>query len=270
MLGEFFVISLFRTTTVSTLILSPMSSIHRKIVPKRSTSLKYGVDFVLKTQNWLISVSPGLMPLMALVYSMVNSWHCSVMCGSLATTENRKQLHQFLLFRLISYTLMGAVFGFAGKTLRNSLEFEFFNVLGFTIFVAITVVFVLPQLLPFLPKFSIYQILRPRWSSPMSASFRGALLALMPCHLLVFYYGVAALTGSPFLGGMLLLGHAAMTTPALAYAQHFVRHFKNASWMTQGLLRILLLGLILLNLFYFGGRLLHPTEDIHHRLLFCL
>ena len=70
---------------------------------------------LISLQQAVLKASPGLMPLMAIAYSFLNSWHCSLMCGPMLTAESRARLHRLFLFRLFGYTAVGAAFGFAGR-----------------------------------------------------------------------------------------------------------------------------------------------------------
>lgn len=216
---------------------------------------------ILLAQKFLLSINAALIPISALIYSMFNSWHCAVMCGPLVLTPKVKQMHRLLLFRLVSYTCMGALIGFAGKTLRNMLEFDLFKVFAFVLFVLITALFVFPKIFPHFWRVSPQH----QWSY----SVRGALFAIVPCHLLFFFYGLATLTTSVFWGGALLFGHAVMTMPALSYAGKWANHAVFRSPYLRGAIRLFLFSLILFNLFYFAGHLFHPSEDLTNHLLFC-
>lgn len=224
----------------------------------------------LNFQNWILDASPGLLPVAAIIYSTMNSWHCSLMCGPFAYAQKARHLHGFLLMRLIAYTMVGGVMGFIGRLLQKSLEFQAFRGLAFFLLCFLTIVFVVPQVIPNLPRLSLTRFV-PMGSGGQRSSMwvRGALLAALPCHLLAFYYGVAALTGSFFAGAAMLFIHAVMTTPALAYTQRVTRAISQMSWVVQYILRGVLLLLIALNLFYFAGRLLNPEGDVHDRILFC-
>ena len=224
---------------------------------------------ILIAQNFLLNANQALMPLAALFYSALHSWHCAVMCGPLVVTSKSQQLHQLLLFRLFSYTAMGAFMGYAGQTLKNLLEFELLKVFAFIVFIFITLFFVLPKIFPMLNRFAVF---RPRSTSSIQAgshSLRGVLLAIVPCHLLIFFYGIAALSTSAVFGGALLFGHAVMTTPALSYSSRWATRIASGPTFFRPAIRILLLALLLFNLFYFAGHLFHAPADVKSHLLFC-
>ena len=191
------------------------------------------------------------------------------MCGPFVLTGDKGELHRFLLFRLIGYTLAGALMGGAGSWLKHSLEFQVLNAFAFLGFSTVTLVFVLPQLLPRMSRVSVHGYLAPHFQNPRLRAIRGFLLALMPCHLLAFYYGIAALTTSPLWGGALLFSHAVMTTPALAYAVHFSRRLFRVPAIFRTGIRVVLVGLVIFNLLFFAGRIFYPNEESKH-ILFCL
>ncbi|NJL24550.1 MAG: sulfite exporter TauE/SafE family protein [Calothrix sp. SM1_5_4] len=209
----------------------------------------------------LLTWGPAFLPLAALIYSFLNSWHCSVMCGPLTVSSARKDQHTLLLFRLISYTCMGGVAGYAGRLLHSSLEYEVLRVIAFGAFAAITVFLVLPQLIPSLPKFPLNRFLKPLRRTTAPPIVRGLLIAAVPCHLLGFYYGVAALTASPWLGAGLLFGHAVMTTPGLAYAWRVKELIAGAPALARTLLRLALIVLVAINLVYLGARILGSGSE---------
>jgi sulfite exporter TauE/SafE len=224
---------------------------------------------LLQLQNTLLSSKTALLPLLALGFSFLNSWHCSLMCGPLAYIENPRQRHLLLFLRIFSYTLMGFLMGWFGSFLRNSLELQIINALSFLIFFALTCLFILPELVPALPKWSLRHFFNPLLSSKINPTSRGFLMAFIPCHLLSFYYAVAALNGSALLGAGLLFGHAVMTTPALAYYWKLNERFSKAPKIFGKLIKVSLIFVVLFNLFYFAGHLFHSPEEASRRLLFC-
>lgn len=228
------------------------------------------MDLFLSAQNRLLSLSPALLPLGALLYSFLSSWHCSVMCGPLSVVKDRRSFDRLLKARIFAYTLFGVLLGFTGRALKDSLEFQLMNVLAFLVFCAITLVFVLPELWPGLPKVSLQSGVRRILGKSLSPSLRGLLMAAIPCHLLMFFYGLAALTASPVVGGLLLFGHAVMTTPALNFAKRFSDRLSHSSRLARGVVRSVLIFLILLNLLYFGGHLLYSPDDVRNHFFYCL
>lgn len=225
-------------------------------------------DFI-SLQQWLLRVSPGLLPLTAMAYSMVNSWHCSLMCGPLLVGEPTKPFQRAMKFRVAAYTIAGAGFGWAGHWLSKSLEFQATAAIAFATFAVLTLIFVLPQLFPDLPKLRMQKWRDRLRKLSWPASVRGALFSLFPCHLLAFYYGVAALTRSPMWGAALLFAHAIMTTPALAYVWRSGAVARTPGQTVRWPIRLLLLSLILFNLLYFAGHLIHPPGEVAGRPLFC-
>lgn len=221
------------------------------------------MNALIDLQNLAFKLSPGLLPLFAIFYSFVNSWHCMAMCGPLLAGHNKKSLDRFFLVRILSYTACGALAGFAGKLLRASLELTLINAIGFFLLASISLYLILTYLLP-------------RWRSrtnsrliTVPALLQGFLFPLMPCHLLGFYYGISALSGSAFSGALLLFVHSLSTMPALAYSQKAKRWLSHRSKFLEVSLRVILVLLVILNLAYFTGRILHGGEDVSNKVLFC-
>lgn len=221
------------------------------------------MNALIDLQNFALKISPGLLPLFAIFYSFVNSWHCMAMCGPLLAGHSKNSLDRFFLVRVMSYTFCGALFGFAGNLLRKSLELTLVNAIGFFLLALISIYLILTYLLP-------------QWRSRTNSRLRtvpaliqGILFPLMPCHLLGFYYGISALSGSAATGAILLFAHSISTIPALAYSQKAKRWLSNRSRLVEVGLRVVLLFLVTLNLAYFTGRILHSGEDVSHKILFC-
>lgn len=221
------------------------------------------MNVLIDLQNLALKLSPGLLPLFAIFYSFVNSWHCMAMCGPLLAGHHKKSLDRFFLTRIASYTLMGALFGFMGTLLRASLELTLIKAIGFFLLSTISLYLVLTYLLP-------------QWRSRTNSRLRsypavlqGILFPLIPCHLLGFYYGISAVSGSTLSGGLLLFAHSISTMPALAYSQKAKRWLSNRSKFLEVSLRVVLIVLVTLNLAYFTGRILHSGDDVSNKILFC-
>lgn len=214
-------------------------------------------------------IGTAFLPLAAWIYSGLNSWHCALMCGALSVGRNPKERHTLFLFRMLSYTSMGFLMGYAGLALKNSLEFGLVRVFAFIAFVLLSLFFVLPQLVPGLPHWSLRGFLNLPGARTKSPALRGALMAFIPCHLLTFYYGLATLSSSPFVGAGLLFGHSVLTTPGLAYslrAKLLLDRFPKG--IRYGL-RLALLAFVMFNLYHYASLLL-MSEGAQVSPLLCL
>jgi sulfite exporter TauE/SafE len=215
-------------------------------------------------------MAPSLLPFAALLYSFLNSWHCSMMCGPMVSVVSRRNMHQIIFFRMIGYVLVGALLGYAGAYLKKSLEVEVIKVLSFSVFFLMTLFCILPQVIPQLPKVSIPKVFGTYLKSDHPSIIRGLFMAAMPCHLLTFFYGIAATSGSPILGAGLLFGHAVMTTPGLAYSWQLSRKLIKVPPHFQYILRIILILMVILNLLFFAGHLFYPGNEVKNHYLFCI
>ncbi len=216
------------------------------------------MEWVIDFQSLFLIKNSPILPLAALAYSFVNSWHCSLMCGPAIHKESKSSLHSFFLWRLLSYSAAGAAFGFFGQSLLGSLEFEVVRIFAFLVFAFVTVLFIVPSLWP-------------NWIRRFSPTrFRGALMAFVPCHLLGLFYGLAIMSGSAWLGGFLLFGHSIMTMPSLAWSWSGVARKAASALGLRLTLKLALVGATLFNLLYFGARIFYPGADVESFLLFCL
>lgn len=218
-------------------------------------------DKILFAQNWLLHVYPGLLPLAGLVFSLLSSWHCILMCGPIIGRTSNRSASRLLAFRLFSYTFAGGVFGFFGEQLRSSLEMKAVGAISFFVFSAVTLFCVLPLVFPRLKKISAVHLLN---------QFRGLGWSFVPCHLLMFFYGIAILSSSALTGALILFGHAVMTTPALSFANSYLRNLSRMPRNYGLLAKGALLFLIVFNLCYFWGVLMAGELLAKHKLFFCL
>lgn len=202
---------------------------------------------------WSLSayVNSGLLPLAGLLYSAMNSWHCVVMCGPFVSAGEPRVINALLIFRLISYTCLGGAFGFLGRQIRDSLAFDAIGIVSFSLFSVFSILCIFPFLFPRFKKFAPLALF---------SKFRGLMWGFMPCHLLLFYYGIALLTGSTFVGAALLFSHAVMTTPALAYTNYFMKKFSPKSQLVKNTLRFVLAALVIASLVIFWQRITKNRE----------
>lgn len=219
------------------------------------------VDQIVLTQNWLLHIYPGLLPLVSFAFSFVSSWHCLLMCGPMIGRSSPHSTSRLLGFRIVSYTAAGAAFGYFGEQLRSSLEMKAFGFLSFFVFTGVTLLCILPLVFPALKKISAVNLLN---------QFRGIGWSFIPCHLLMFFYGVAILSSSAITGALILFGHAVMTTPALSFSSYFLKRLSYKPQTFGFLVKGALLFLIAFNLVYFWGVLMAGDALAKNKLLFCL
>lgn len=157
------------------------------------------------------------------------------MCGSGFSRLQRSETDLFLKFRVLSYTAMGILFGYFGRVLSQSLELEVVRGFAFFAFVFLTVIFVLPELVPGLPQLRIGRL---AIQTRLPAKIKGLCMGLLPCHLLGFNYSLAALSQSAVAGGLLLFGHAVVTTPALSLSRVALQSIEKHSKVLKVFLRL--------------------------------
>ena len=218
----------------------------------------------IEIQKFWLDVNRGLLPFAALAYSFIQSWHCAAMCGGVIQSESNRSHSQLLFARLVSYTSVGALMGFFGQALIDSLETELIKFLSIAALFGLTFIFVIPQLLKpfhFFKNNKLFQF--------QSSTLRGIFIAATPCHSLTFYYGLAALNGSALLGGLMLLSHGVATTPALVKSHQWIKSpILKTSRLRTGLSLLILLQIVYFFLYAFGV-FFHGSEEAHQRILFC-
>ncbi|NJN97864.1 MAG: sulfite exporter TauE/SafE family protein, partial [Anaerolineales bacterium] len=92
------------------------------------------MNHILQSQQLLLGVSAALLPLGGLLYSFLNSWHCSIMCGPFAMVEEVRKFNLVLISRIVAYTSIGALMGALGQLLKDSLEVQLFGFVAFGLY----------------------------------------------------------------------------------------------------------------------------------------
>ncbi len=224
------------------------------------------MEKVLSLQNWILQSSPGLIPLLALFYSALTSFHCTLMCSSFVPESKNRNL--FFVGRAFGYTLIGAFFGSFGNWLKEKIEFQLLGVFAFILFAIFTLTVAGVSFLPAHWRF----YLRPRFSEKILSSghwMRGVLFSAIPCHRLAFFYSLAILAANTTGGALVLLGHALASTPALAYGPEILRRLSSHFPQGPKILKILLLLVLFLNLAFFASQLFMSSEESLTKILFC-
>lgn len=170
-----------------------------------------------------------------LIASLIGSPHCAVMCGGFATACGTGRASNALLYHLgraLSYTFLGVLAGYAGNSLNHSLAFT-----GLSNFTALFIGCILLY-------WGIRQFLTPGYlsgtgkapgfftavlgkiyssakSTAVSAFLLGIVSAFLPCAWLYSYVGVAASSGAPTVGALIMLAFWLGTVPILASLSSF-------------------------------------------------
>lgn len=189
------------------------------------------------------------------------------MCSPLLTIEQgSKNQESYLLGRLLSYTVVGFILGAFGAWLKFGHEVKALSFLGFAVFVVL-VLFSRAQnwvLAKMQISSSLVGDLRSR-----SAFLKGLFSGLIPCHLLFFIYALAAATGNPIGGAILLFGHAIVSTPALLKGSYWLAKLAKKFGFSKKLIRMSISVILILNLMYFFSRLIETEEVSRQKILFC-
>lgn len=183
----------------------------------------------------LSEVSKGLLPILAIFFTAINSWHCSIMCGPILSVNQTGRY--FYFNRIISYAVLGFLAGLFGKILIASLEFKLISFLSLGIFFLISMYVVFP---------TFFRIKKKK----LTLNLSGLLMGFVPCHLLGFYYSIAILSGSPLVGSVLLFNHGLMSIPALAFFKKYNSYLvRRSSYKINLLIKTLIIVLVLFNFY---------------------
>jgi sulfite exporter TauE/SafE len=195
-----------------------------------------------------------------MIFSFLNSWHCAAMCGAMISQQPAKQIKKTLILRLASYTFFGGLLGAFGELLKNSLEYEILGAISFMVFTLISLVLILPYMFPRLKSLSPVKYL---------ANTRSLLWGAIPCHFLGFYYGIAIVSSSIFLGSLILFIHGLMTTPSLLYSLKISQKLNHSPSLLKHLVKLIIILLTFANLYYFWYILIYGKVATEKSLLFC-
>lgn len=213
-------------------------------------------------------MSPGLLPLLVFPLSFVQLLHCVTMCGPSFVARGPKEKESYLLGRTISYAGAGALFGQFGRQLRELLEIRALGAVAFAIFLALTIILAVGWLGNgrLFAKFRFAKL--PKLPT-QSALIQGLLSVALPCSLLTQMFSLSVLSGSLVGGALIGLAHASTSSLGLWYGSKALTKLFTRIDKFQWLLKGAIFTLILLNLFYFAGVLLHSEEISKTKILFC-
>ncbi len=224
-------------------------------------------DFILRAQSLVLLKNSPWFAIAFLGYSLINSWHCALMCGGLTFESSRTAFHRILFWRLISYSAVGGLLGFSGATILESAEFQVVRGMAFFAMLFICLISVFPRVISFsalglreLFQASIFRS-HPR--------IKGILFAGMPCHFLITIYAGAVLSGSAFVGAMILFAHAVMTMPSLAFSWNRTLRVSSKWKVAKTMLRYFVVVVMIINLIFFGSSIFLPEKDAEKLMLFC-
>lgn len=226
---------------------------------------------ILESQNLILKLSPGVLPLFAIPLSLIQSWHCFTMCAPIYSARDKSGKLAYLKGRLISYTAVGALFGAFGNQLQQALEVKVLGALAFLIFFALSVSLALHWFYQFKKKTSFFSISSAHLQklTKNSSFLQGLLSVALPCGLLYQIFGISVLSRSAIAGGLIGLGHATVSTLGLWAGAKFVNKFITYQKTYQNLLRAGILIVIMINIFYFAGILFYSEEVAKSKVLFC-
>lgn len=148
----------------------------------------------------------------------VGSLHCVGMCGPFAVLAGADRgwrgVVTYSLGRLATYALLGAFAGLFGAALAQLRTVGLVVAVVVVLVVSLQLAGVLPE-----PRFAA------RWAAPVVRAVRGgratsrlalgAATALLPCGLVYAGLGVAVTSGSPLVGGLVMVAFGLGTWPAL-------------------------------------------------------
>lgn len=214
---------------------------------------------IIAFQNWILHLSPALIPVLGILYSFVTSPHCTIMCSPFLPKP--KDRGRFFIYRTVSYTLVGALFGSLGAALKSALEFQLVAMIAFIIFSIVTLVIMGFRTFPDVKVFSGLH--------KFESAFKGLFFSLIPCHSLSFFYSLAVLTGTTFGGASVLFSHALATMPALVHGQKIFEFPWIRKLLPKKLTVILILILGILNVLYLASRIFNSDFESRSKILFC-
>jgi uncharacterized protein len=169
-------------------------------------------------------------PAAAFIAGLATSLHCAGMCGPLACAVRCKPLN-YHTSRAIAYTLVGALLGAVGWSVRSYSDSEWNRFVPWVLAgVLVLIGFGLDKRIP-QPMFVRRLLVRVRLSQTL-----GWLTPLLPCGPLWMMFGVAILTGSAAIGAMLLGSFAIGTVPLFLLLQAGywkLQQSRRANWLPR-------------------------------------
>lgn len=187
--------------------------------------------------------------------------HCAVICGPQYSIKKRSDKEFYLLGRLLSYSLVGGVFGYFGQNLYSSLEFEVIKFISFFAFISVSILIFLSWFgfsFKLYPK-SIELYLKP--STNLPSFFQGLLSVGLPCTIIYQMIGFSILTKSFYSGLLIGSAYSFLTGLFLWLGSSIGLILQNRMKEFKVLFRVLMASLILLNLFHFFVKAWRPFNE---------
>ncbi len=196
---------------------------------------------------------PALVSLLTgfFVAGFLGSWHCGVMCGPMACfLSSKKQLLNYQVGRMISYTLAGALAGFISQFLLRSQEW--------LKYVSVGIISIL-LIMMFLSQNKT--IKTPAWlnrfyfKNKESGFILGFLSFLLPCGWLYSFIVSSMASRSAWAGALVMFVFWLSTLPALSAAQLLMKKIIQKSDLQRQ--RIASFVLLIASLFSLANFLMH-------------
>lgn len=227
---------------------------------------------ILDLQDKLLSFSPALYPLLTFPLSFFQSWHCTVMCSPYLAPKSTLQRNFYLQGRLVSYTSAGAVFGGLGEGLRKLLEVKAVGAFAFFVFAILTVSlasiwFGSKQRSFHFPKLNFISEFFNKGRAP--SFVQGLLSVALPCGILYQIMSLCAISNSVWGGALIGFVHATASAPALWSGTWVALQLSQSRKWVRNLVYVGISVLMIFNLLYFAGSLLHTEEVAKTKWLFC-
>lgn len=182
-----------------------------------------------------------------LTASFLGSWHCTAMCGPIASlAASKKQLWPYQLGRGLSYFFLGVLFGFTGKFFLKNEIFQI-RIIS-TAVMGLTLIYLGSQNLwpdKFQEKFKNISFLKKSLFTKRILSYSGFTIGflsfLLPCGWLYSFALTASATKSPTAGGIVMILFWLGGLPAMSILPQFVsKTLSQASLQKQKIAGILL------------------------------
>lgn len=217
-----------------------------------------------------IGVTRAAIPLLAIPILSLQSWHCMAMCGSQFSLKNRHEKNNFLLGKLISYSLPAAFCGYIGESLLKLSEIKIFGIVIFFVYLFFTILLILAWFAsksfdrPYIFKLRILRIL------PQSAFIQGLSSIAIPCGILYQMLNLAVLSKSS-VGGLLIgSSQASISAISLWFSSQAIQKVFLKFDKFKPVLRILLILVIAYSLYSFASIIFNEQGEIDQQKLLCI
>ena len=168
--------------------------------------------------------------------------HCAGMCGPLVVGlplgrpgwVGAADLVAYQGGKAVTYALLGALAGSAGSAVEITLGQWAPWLLG-ALAIAMLVAGTLRSASPFLPVVGLARRWTPGSPGPARAATLGLILALLPCGVVLWALGLAAVSASPLVGAGLMVLLCAITTPLLVAFHLLGNPLRRQPWLARAL-----------------------------------